>query len=146
MSDRPAPQELKISMMAAQHVILGQAPFSRFTAGTNGCMGIGVPFGIGAMPSDPSWPIVVICGDIAFGISGMELETAGRYAVLVIVVVVNNEGLSGGHTQREFYATGYERVTMFLPGVRYENIAEAFDAEGNMSIILSSFVLQSNGR
>ena len=90
-----------VSMMAAQHVIPGQMPFSRFTAGTNGCMGIGVPFGIGAMPSDPSWPIVVICGDIAFGISGMGLETAVRYAVLVVVVVVNNEGLSGGaHTTR----------------------------------------------
>ena len=119
-----------ISMMAVQHVIPGQAPFSRFTAGTNGCMGVGVPFGIGAGLCDPSRPIVVICGDMAFGISGMELETAVRCAVPVIVVVVNNEGLSGGRTQRELYPPGHERVTMFAPGIRYEKIAEAFGANG----------------
>jgi 2-hydroxyacyl-CoA lyase 1 len=119
-----------ISMMAAQLVIPGRMPFSRFTAGTNGCMGVGVPFGIGARLGDPSRPVVIISGDMAFGISAMELETAVRCAVPVIVVVVNNEGLSGGYNQRELYPAGHERVTMFEPGIRYEKIAEAFGAHG----------------
>ena len=119
-----------ISMMAAQHVIPGQTPFSRFTAGTNGCMGVGVPFGIGARLADPSRPVVVISGDMAFGISAMELETAVRCKVPLIVVVVNNEGLSGGLKERELYPAGHERVTMFEPGIRYEKIAEAFGASG----------------
>jgi len=119
-----------VSMMAAQHVIPGQMPFSRFTAGTNGCMGVGVPFGIGARLGDPSRPVVVISGDMAFGISGMELETAVRCAVSLIVVVVNNDGLSGGLKERELYPAGHERVTMFEPGIRYEKIAEAFGARG----------------
>lgn len=119
-----------VSMMAAQHVIPGQTPFSRFTAGTNGCMGVGVPFGIGARLGDPSRPVVVISGDMAFGVSGMELETAVRCAVPLIVVVVNNEGLSGGLKELELYPPGHERVTMFEPGIRYEKIAEAFGARG----------------
>jgi 2-hydroxyacyl-CoA lyase 1 len=119
-----------ISMMAVQHVIPGQTPFSRFTAGTNGCMGVGVPFGIGARLGDPSRHVVVISGDMAFGISGMELETAVRCAAPVIVVVVNNEGLSGGNIQRKFYPEDYDRVTMFEPDIRYEKIAEAFGANG----------------
>ncbi len=119
-----------ISMMAVQHLIPGKTPFSRFTAGTNGCMGVGVPFGIGARLSDPSRPVVVISGDMAFGISGMELETAVRCKVPLIVVVANNEGLSGGNIQRALYPAGHERVTMFESGIRYEKIAEAFGARG----------------
>ena len=119
-----------ISMMAAQHVIPGQAPFSRFTSATNGCMGVGVPFGIGARLADPSRPVVVISGDMAFGISGMELETAVRCAAPLIVVVVNNEGISGGSQQRKLYPAGHERVAMFEPGIHYEKIAEAFGAHG----------------
>jgi len=116
--------------MSDQHVIPGQTPFSRFTAGTNGCMGVGVPFGIGASLADPSRPVVIISGDMGFGISGMELETAVRCAVPVIVVVFNNEGLSGGSKQRELYPAEHERVTMFQPGIHYEKIAEAFGANG----------------
>ena len=48
----------------------------------------------------------------------------------VIVVVVNNEGHSGGLKERELYPPGHERVTMFEPGIRYEKIAEAFGARG----------------
>jgi len=119
-----------ISMMAAQHVIPTRTPFSRFTAGTNGCMGVGVPFGIGAKLADPSRPIVVISGDMAFGISAMELETAVRCEAPVIVVVVNNQGLSGGHKQPELYPEGCECIAMFQPGIRYEKIADAFGAHG----------------
>jgi len=119
-----------ISMMAVQHVIPAQVPFSRFTAGSNGCMGVGIPFGIGAKLASPSRPVVVISGDMAFGISGMELETSVRCAVPLIVVVINNEGLSGGSTQRKLYPPDHERVTMFAPGIRYEKIAEAFGGRG----------------
>ena len=119
-----------ISMMAAQHIIPGKRPYSRFTATTNGCIGVGIPFGIGAKLKDSTRPVVVVSGDMGFGIAGMELETAIRCNVAVVVVVVNNEGLSGGHKQRELYPSGHERVTMFEPGIRYDKIAEAFGMHG----------------
>ena len=58
----------------------------------------------------------------------MELETAVRCGAPVIVVVVNNDGLSGSGKQLELYPPGHEPVTMFDAGIRYEKIAEAFGA------------------
>lgn len=37
-----------------------------------------------------------IQGDSAFGFSGMELETACRYKLPIVFVVVNNNGISFG--------------------------------------------------
>jgi thiamine pyrophosphate-dependent acetolactate synthase large subunit-like protein len=119
-----------ISMMAAQHVIPANPPFSRITAGSNGCMGTGIPFGIGAAIQNPSRPVVVISGDTGFGMNGMELETATRHNVPVIVIVVNNDGISGGNVQQKFFPAEAERIAMFQPGIHYEMIAEAFGAGG----------------
>jgi thiamine pyrophosphate-dependent acetolactate synthase large subunit-like protein len=89
-------------------------------------MGIGVPFGIGAKLSHPERMVVVICGDTAFGFNAMELETAIRSKVPILVIVVNNEGMSGALTQKSLFPPEYERVTMFQPGIQYEQIMRAF--------------------
>ena len=88
------------------------------------------PFGIGAGIQNPSRPVVIISGDTGFGMNGMELETATRHNVPVIVIVVNNEGISGGNTQQKFFPEQPERISMFQAGIRYEKIAEAFGACG----------------
>jgi len=115
-----------VFMAAAQQVLPSYLPISRFTAGTNGCMGVGIPFGIGAKLARPERPVVVVCGDTAFGFSAMEMETAVRHQLPIIVVVVNNDGNSGALQQKAFYPPGYERVTMFQPDIRYEQIMRAF--------------------
>jgi len=115
-----------VSMAAAQDVIPTYTPASRLTAGTNGCMGVGIPFGIGAKLTCPDRLVVVICGDLAFGINAMEMETAIRHKIPIIVVVANNEGISGSMSHKTLYPTNHERVTMFQPGIRYEKIMEAF--------------------
>jgi thiamine pyrophosphate-dependent acetolactate synthase large subunit-like protein len=115
-----------IIMAVAQEVLPCYLPVSRFTVGSNGCIGVGIPFAIGAKLSHPDRPVIVICGDAAFGFSAMEMETAVRHRIPIIVVVANNEGISGAHTQKAFYPLDYERVTMFQPGIRYEKIMSAF--------------------
>jgi thiamine pyrophosphate-dependent acetolactate synthase large subunit-like protein len=115
-----------VSMAAAQQVLPSYLPASRFTAGTNGCMGVGIPFGIGAKLAQPQRPVVVLCGDTAFAFSAMEMETAVRHQIPIIVVVANNEGNSGALQQTAFYPPEHERVTMFLPDIRYEQIMGAF--------------------
>lgn len=115
-----------VFMAAAQQVLPSYVPASRFTAGTNGCMGIGIPFGIAAKLSRPERLVMVICGDTAFGFNAMEMETAVRHGIPVIVVVVNNEGNSGALMQKAFYPPHYERVTMFQPDIHYEAIVRAF--------------------
>jgi 2-hydroxyacyl-CoA lyase 1 len=115
-----------IFMAAAQQVLPSYLPASRFTAGTNGCMGVGIPFGIGAKLSHPDRLVTVICGDTAFGFNAMDMETAVRHRVPIIVVVVNNEGNCGSGPQKTFFPQGYERVTMFEPAIRYQEIMRAF--------------------
>lgn len=119
-----------VCMAAAQQVLPSYLPASRFTAGTNGCMGVGIPFGIGAKISAPDRLVIVICGDTAFSFNSMEMETAVRHKVPIIVVVVNNDGQSGAVAQKAHYPAGYERVTMFQHGIHYEAIMRAFGGYG----------------
>jgi thiamine pyrophosphate-dependent acetolactate synthase large subunit-like protein len=115
-----------VFMAAAQQVLPAYVPASRFTAGSNGCLGVGIPFGIGAKLAHPDRLVVVICGDTAFGFNAMDLETAVRHGVAVIIVVVNNEGNCGALMQKAFFPADGERVTMFQPDIHYENIMRAF--------------------
>jgi 2-hydroxyacyl-CoA lyase 1 len=114
-----------VFMAAAQQVLPAYLPASRLTSGSNGCLGVGIPFGIGAKLSRPDRLVVVISGDAAFGFNAMEMETAVRHGVAVVVVVVNNGGISGALTQKQLYPPGYQRVTMFQPGIHYEEIVRA---------------------
>ena len=114
------------TMAAAQEVLLSYKPASRFTAGTNGCMGTGIPFGIGAKLSDPRRMVVVVTGDMAFGIGAMEMETAVRHHIPIIVIIVNNDGGCATSVHRSLYPKDHEPVAMFQPKIPYEKIMAAF--------------------
>ena len=88
------------------------------TSGSNGCLGVGIPFGIGAKLARPDRLVVVISGDAAFGFNVMDMETAVRHGVAVIIIVVNNEGNGGALMQKTFFPADGERVTMFQPEIR----------------------------
>lgn len=82
------------------HEILGFArqsipsymPGHRLNPGAYGTMGVGVPFGIGAAVAKPDHPVVVLTGDGAFGYHAMELDTATRHRLGIVVVISNNGG------------------------------------------------------
>jgi len=115
-----------VFMAAAEQVLPSYRPAARFTAASDGCMGVGIPFSMGAKLADPERLVVAICGDTAFGFSAMEMETAVRHSVPVIVVVVNNDGSSGALTQSALFPASDQRVTMYQADIHYENIARAF--------------------
>jgi thiamine pyrophosphate-dependent acetolactate synthase large subunit-like protein len=115
-----------VSMAAGQQVLPAYFPVSRFSAANNGCLGVGIPFAIGAKLSCPERSVIAICGDTAFAFSAMEMETAVRHKIAVIVVVVNNEGNTGAITQKTFFPGSEERITMFQPDIHYETIMRAF--------------------
>lgn len=71
-------------------------PKHRLDAGTNATMGIGLGYAIAAKLAEPKKDVVVIQGDSAFGFSAMELETAVRYKLGLIVIVMNNSGIYHG--------------------------------------------------
>lgn len=58
--------------------------------GSLGCIGIGTAFGIGASLASPGRTVAVLTGDGAFGFNAMEIDTAARHGVPMLVVVANN--------------------------------------------------------
>lgn len=118
-------------LTAAQQLLPSYLPVSRLTPGNNGCMGTGIPFGIAAKLACPRRPVLVISGDLAFGFNAMEMETAVRLRIPVIIIVANNDGNSGTRFQAAFYPENYpDRVTMFQSGIRYDDIMRAFGGHG----------------
>jgi thiamine pyrophosphate-dependent acetolactate synthase large subunit-like protein len=67
-------------------------PGHRLNSGTFGTMGVGLPFGIGAKVAKPDAQVVVLHGDGSFGLNGMEIDTAIRHKLPVLVVISLNGG------------------------------------------------------
>ncbi|MEM1366466.1 MAG: thiamine pyrophosphate-binding protein [Cyanobacteria bacterium P01_H01_bin.15] len=106
-------------------------PASRFTNGSNGCVGVGLPFAIGAKIANPDRLVIAVSGDLSFGMTALELETAVRYQVPIVILVANNQGFCGSLYQHQNYGIDYpERVTMFVPNAQYEVLATAFGGFG----------------
>src|SRR5690349_11035766 len=58
--------------------------------GSLGCIGIGTPFGIAAGLACPDRVVAVLTGDGSFGFNAMEIDTAVRHKVPILIVVANN--------------------------------------------------------
>jgi len=58
--------------------------------GSLGCIGIGTPFGIAAGLACSDRVVAVLTGDGSFGFNAMEIDTAARHQVPILVVVANN--------------------------------------------------------
>ncbi len=55
-------------------------------------LGFAVPASIGLQMAEPGWRPLVLVGDGAFQMTGVELATAARYGLTPIVVVLDNQG------------------------------------------------------
>jgi acetolactate synthase-1/2/3 large subunit len=88
------------------------APGHRINAGANGCMGVAVPYGLGAKMAKPDKQVIVLSGDGSFGMNGMEMDTAVRHHIPIMVVVSNNGGWAavGGMAGRELGFTRYDKM------------------------------------
>jgi len=95
-------------------------PGTSLNAGPHGCMGIGIPFGIGAQVAAPNRRVVVLSGDGAFGWNGMEMDTAIRHGLNLVVVISNNAGFTskrvGGNIGRELGWKRYDKLVEALGG------------------------------
>jgi thiamine pyrophosphate-dependent acetolactate synthase large subunit-like protein len=59
-------------------------------------------------------------------VSAMDLETAVRHQIPLSVLVVNNQGNTGGMMEKIYFPGYDQRVTMYQPGIHYENIMSTF--------------------
>ncbi|WP_408011475.1 thiamine pyrophosphate-dependent enzyme [Pseudalkalibacillus sp. A8] len=71
---------------------------------TSGAMGYGLPAAIGAKLAQPHKPVVSFSGDGGFMMSHQEIETAVRYNIPLISIVVNNNiyGTIRAHQEKHF--------------------------------------------
>lgn len=81
-------------------------PKQKLDAGTNATMGVGLGYAIAAKLAQPQKTVICIQGDSAFGFSAMELETASRNELGLVVVVMNNSGIYHGYVDPEKSTAG----------------------------------------
>ena len=90
-------------------------------------MGFGVPAAVGAGMANPKSRILVIVGDGAFQMTGMELSTIARYGLNPIVVVLNNHGYT---TERCLLEGSFNDVHEW----RFHKIPEVLGAGWGMEV------------
>jgi len=85
-------------------------PFGYIGWGKTTHLGYGIPLMMGAKMADPGKFCMNLMGDLAFGHTGMEIETAVRAQIPITTIVINN-GTMGGYdksmpTAMEKYGAG----------------------------------------
>lgn len=101
-----------------------------YTGSALGTLGVGLPFAIAAKAARPDEPVFLFTGDGSFGLTAMELDTAARHGLPVVVVVVNNGGWGDvRHEQRAMYGREAD-VGAVLSELRYDLLAEAVGGHG----------------
>ena len=90
-------------------------------------LGFGLPLMIGAKLAHPDKFCLNFMGDAAFGMSGMDLETAARAQVPITTVLLNNGGMA---TYPGGFPTARERFGLTLMQGDYAKIAEGMGAVG----------------
>ena len=98
--------------------------------GPLGCLGVGAPFAIAAKLLHPERHVCVVQGDGAFGLNGMDFETAVRFG-LPMVIVVGNDAAWGQIMipQRAMYGDDKSPSTR-LASTRYDLVVKALGGEG----------------
>lgn len=98
------------------------APAHRLNSGPFGMMGVGLPFGLGAKVACPDKQVIVVHGDGSFGLNAMELDTAVRHKIPVLVVISLNGGWTADPKK--------EKVGRNLGYTRFDKMAEALGCYG----------------
>ena len=114
----------------ASKVVALHRPGQWLDPGPLGCLGVGPSFALTAKLLHPERPVILIAGDGALGLNGMELETAVRFG-LPFVCVVGNDGGWGQirNPQLSFYGEA-RAVATSLPVTRFDLVAESLGARG----------------
>ena len=106
----------------ARQSIPSYRPGHRLNSGPFGTMGVGLPFGLGAKAGKPDHKVVVLHGDGSFGLNGMELDTAVRHKLPVLVVISLNGGWTADPDQ--------DKPGRNLGYTRFDRMAEALGCHG----------------
>jgi acetolactate synthase-1/2/3 large subunit len=93
-----------------------------------GHLGSGLPFALAAKSYDRSKTVVLVTGDGAFGCTAQELETAARYGLNVVAVVLN-DSFWGMYTPFQDMLHN-DKLGIKLTDVNFANVAKGYGCEG----------------
>ncbi|HEY7123091.1 MAG TPA: acetolactate synthase [Ktedonobacterales bacterium] len=99
--------------------------------GPMGCLGVGTGYAIAAKLAHPDKQVLILHGDGAFGLNGMEFETMARHN-LPVVSVIGNDGQWGQIKHPQKAALGHSTAADLLPKIRYDRMVEALGGYGEM--------------
>ena len=123
-------------MWAAQHLVVDK-PRHHLTSGGCGTMGFGLPAALGATFAVDK-PVVQICGDGGFKMTGMELYTACRENKKLISIVINNSCLGMVRQwQQLFYDARYSAT--ILSQFDFIGFARSCGADGMQATTCEEF-------
>lgn len=99
--------------------------------GPFGMIGTGIPMGIAAKLGNPGRDVYVVTGDGSFLMSAVEIETAARYGIPIIIVVMNDM-IWGDVYHNRILATGKKESGKYalLEGRRYDEFAKSLGGYG----------------
>jgi acetolactate synthase-1/2/3 large subunit len=102
----------------------------RLINGPSGAIGSGLPMALVAKMLNRSRNVIVFLGDGTFGFHALELETAVRYDIPIVVIVGNDARWNAEH-QLQIKKFGSDRTVGcdLLPS-RYDRVAEALGGHG----------------
>ena len=98
------------------------SPGHRLNSGPFGTMGVGLPFGVGAKVACPDKQVIVVHGDGSLGMNSMEMDTAMRHKIPLLIVVSLNGGWTGDPER--------EKPGRDLGYMRYDKMCEALGGYG----------------
>jgi acetolactate synthase-1/2/3 large subunit len=114
----------------ASRVVRLHQPGQWLDPGPFGCLGVGPPFAIAAKLLHPDRRVLLVAGDGAFGLNGMEMETAIRFG-LPMTCVIGNDGGWGQIRNPQLSFFGEDRaVATSLPATRFDLMVEALGGRG----------------
>jgi acetolactate synthase-1/2/3 large subunit len=97
-----------------------------------GCLGAGVPFGIGAKLARPEKKVIVISGDGSFGFNIMEFNTALRHRIPFVCVIFNDQAWGMIKHGQELSYGADRLVGSELGLVHYDKVVEALGGYGEI--------------
>jgi acetolactate synthase-1/2/3 large subunit len=108
---------------------LGLDTSTYLDSGAFGCLGVGVPYANAAALAFPDRHVVAVCGDGAFGLHAMEIDTAARHGCRAVFVIANNAAWNIERVDQERNYDGRVYGTT-LGDSDYAAMARAFDLHG----------------
>ena len=100
-------------------------PGHSINSGPTGCMGVGLPYAIGAKIAKPNNTVFSLHGDGSLGMNIQDFDTAVRHKLPIVVVVSNNEGWTAR-------VEGIRKPGRELGFTRFDLIAESLGGYGEM--------------